>query len=322
MGHSRRRIHGVTLIETLIVIGLIGLLAAILLPALQSARESSRRLSCRSNLRQIGLATHAYALDHRSYPYAGGLFSATQHLSLLPYLENAALFHAWNFEHFEKGMDGRNRTCESVTIQTFLCPSDSSSEQNVLLNYPANHHFDVRSRADCGLFSNRITVNPSMVTDGASNTAFFGEFVSGIGQIRAGKDLRSVTKDLRRPTFWVVFEPGERQDQSAAEIKCHSVTLTSVADGNYAKGLGFWGDSTRPRAGYDHHTAPNTTTCLFDPSHLRDDKIVPVSSMHSGGAHVVFGDGHVSYVRNEIQVRVWGAIGTRAGGEPISNNDY
>lgn len=312
-----------TLIEMLVTIGVVGLLAALLLPAIQSARELARRIQCGSNLKQIGLAAVNYVQGHGSFPYAGGLNSAGQHLSLLPFLEQETLFNAWNFGRFGDGMDRRNNTIQQVAIAAFLCPSDQSSASEInRLSYPANQHYDYRGKKSIGLFGTDVTVKPAMISDGLSSTTMFGEFLTGVFPDRKTSGSSSNSVDLRRFTFWISFAPGERQDMSAAINRCGVAGLSGFPDSNYIKGRYYWMDSLRPRSGFDHHTAPNSPTCLFDPNHLIDERIVPTSSMHPGGVQILFADGHVRFIKNTIDSSLWRSLGTRAGGEAIQYDDF
>ena len=92
-----RGMAGFTLIEVLVVIFVISLLAALLVPAVQYAREASRRLSCANNLKQLGLALSSYEAAYHVYPQGanGGAYSAD--IMILPFLEQAVLYHSINF---------------------------------------------------------------------------------------------------------------------------------------------------------------------------------------------------------------------------------
>jgi prepilin-type N-terminal cleavage/methylation domain-containing protein/prepilin-type processing-associated H-X9-DG protein len=139
MGSNRKTSRGFTLIELLVVIAIIGVLIALLLPAVQQAREAARRAQCVNNLKQIGLALHNYLDTHRVFPsngsywrcdadWVGGGFSTFGFL--LPYVDQGTLADRLNFGN-NGHPNGCSNTFKNITVcqtrvSSFLCPSDDA----------------------------------------------------------------------------------------------------------------------------------------------------------------------------------------------------
>ncbi|RUL89226.1 DUF1559 domain-containing protein [Tautonia sociabilis] len=209
------RRQGFTLIELLVVIAIIGVLIALLLPAVQSAREAARRSQCTNNLKQLGLALANYESANQSYPLGGnngpggpttydnrywGAWSAQT--MLLPYLEQTQVYNAINFNYLGRS-DGNgergNYTGIMTRINTLLCPSSTppraiwNIDETLGMNrrpFAGNNYFASAGSSIMwigwpndipnGLFANGgIPFSSRDVTDGTSNTVAFGEFRTG-----------------------------------------------------------------------------------------------------------------------------------------------
>ena len=149
----RRPSPGFTLIELLVVISIIGVLVALLLPAVQSARESSRRAQCSNNMKQIGIALAAYETAFHLLPAAGEALNISVNppvvqfvdghsvfARLLPQLEQDIVYSSINFRRSYNDLSGANGTAFTTVISTYICPSaDHSGESG---------HDDVESADD------------------------------------------------------------------------------------------------------------------------------------------------------------------------------
>ena len=178
-----------TLLELLLVLAIIGVLIALLLPAVQAAREASRRTKCTSNLRQLALALHEYEAVHKVLPGTSNN-NYSIHTRLLPYLEQEDLHRQFDFQ--VNGLDYEG-PLESARVAVFECPSDGSSffsGQTYLAatNYHGNMGSLNQKYGFNGLFAygsetpGYIKYLPlSSIVDGLSQTAMLAESASGDG---------------------------------------------------------------------------------------------------------------------------------------------
>jgi prepilin-type processing-associated H-X9-DG protein len=199
--------QGLTLVESLVVTATLGVLAALLIPAVQTAREAARRSNCAVNLKQIALATANYADVWGALP-AGVQFTfnystASQHVAILPFLEQAALFNAVNFHWVI--WSAANTTVMGARLDVFQCPSDPMASMTDIyrgdLFFESGHDFfyygafdvaytsyagnagtwyqhsrDLSRLAQCnGLFYRGSATRLADITDGMSNTIFYAE---------------------------------------------------------------------------------------------------------------------------------------------------
>ncbi len=332
----RTRTYGFTLIELLVVIAIIAILIALLLPAVQMAREAARRTQCSNNLKQIGLALHNYHASNGTFP-PGGMFcsSAPSHWSvlsmLLNYLEYDQVYNSINFSMpVWGGLGGRpydidvHATVRSQKVEAFICPSDS--EPGTLSggwgpnNYMSNwgvYHGD-------GLFTQVVwlpyVVKEAMITDGLSNTAAFAESVKGDDSTAA------VTRNYRAEVFDLAslnasgcrFMTDQQIDQHAEQC----ANLASTAGNGFSNKGAWWGFGETGWTGYRHRTGPNQNACSCNPGGSSQQLWlgpISASSEHPGGVNMLLADGSTRFVSETIDIKTWRAIGTRAGAEQLDD---
>jgi prepilin-type N-terminal cleavage/methylation domain-containing protein/prepilin-type processing-associated H-X9-DG protein len=293
---SRRRAF--TLIELLIVVGIIAVLIALLLPAIQAAREQARRTQCVNNLLQLGLAMGNYASTHAVLPPGvvndtGPILSlpAGYHhgwaVQILPFIGQNNVYRRFNMQ--ESVYAASNMTARDVHIATFLCPSDGRPG---LTSYAGCHH-DVEApiAADNhGVLYLNSHVRFDDITDGTGQTILLGELLQGGGPTSLG--WASGTNSTLRNTGHPLNDPSSvdavfQNTPQLTEAERFAAMRQMAEDG--ALPVGFVGG---------------------------------FSSRHPHGANFVFCDGAVRFVKSSIDRRVFQLLGHRADGEPISDDAF
>lgn len=314
-----------TLIELLVVIAVITVLIALLLPAVQMAREAARRSQCRNNLKQIGLALHNYHDAHLTLPpsrFAGMDFSALSYV--LPELEQSSLYNSINYlipppsPSSSPVFHPANDTARVQIVELFICPSDLPNPMPSVggaINYWANlgsgivwflPNFppgtNVGMPAPNGVFYLNSHVQYSDIIDGSAHTAFFSERLQGDGSNGTISRREDIFLGTTIPT-----NPDEALQQ------CRQVD-TGVLVNQFPFAMGApW---LHGQHNYTHVSPPNDVTCGFLSS-LR--QTMPPSSRHPGGVNELYGDGSVRFVGDGVDLSVWRAIGTRAGTEVVDH---
>lgn len=307
--HSKKR--GFTLVELLVVIAIIGILIALLLPAVQQARAAARRMSCSNKLKQHGLAYHNYADSHKgAFPPRVSHNPPLNHgvnTYILDQLEQSALAdqYDWNYDW----SDEENWDVVSVPIEVMLCPSSPARETEMTLTNGDKRMMEsvcdyappyglTGQVVSAGLFDadfNRDGVlidgnknNPMAdITDGTSNTAMIVE--------AAGKPFRMVFRKHTPPNW---DEGGDYQAHSSG----WAAPWTDVGGRGHL---------------YDGVTKPGP--CMINCS---NEPGAGVYSFHTGGAYMLFADGSVQFVNEQVEQFVFYALLTRAGGEVIGGDDF
>ncbi|QDV37761.1 DUF1559 family PulG-like putative transporter [Tautonia plasticadhaerens] len=300
-GATRR---GFTLIELLVVIAIIGVLIALLLPAVQAAREAARRAQCTNNLKQLGLAVHNYIDSNQVFPSysmpnwgAGWAWNVSWSDAILPHIEQQALYNALNFDvppldlGSFTGQDFRQNTTVGLTvISSMLCPSESINTQPTLLtggdfartNYAGNYGgpaqfascsgLIIPSKGAFGVPSTAGVASLASARDGTSNTALFSEHL-----IFAGPPSPAGSNTAKRALFQLdsivlTYDTGDVANLRSFVAACKSIpngTQPSSAESFGAAWALAQGFSTAT-TGYTHVMTPNSDSCtgrqggLFD----------------------------------------------------------
>jgi prepilin-type N-terminal cleavage/methylation domain-containing protein len=335
---SRRIRSGMTLIEVLVVVGILSLLIGLAAPAVQYAREAARRVHCANNLRQIGLALVGYHDSVGCYPTSLTTSATSQyrgfysiHSRLLPFLEQEATYSSLNFTTgtipletlqipqsvlTKMGADtlnAINMTCYSTRVNVFLCPSDTAPPFGAATNYRGNVGVGpgVRTSAEYpdsgnGILSEIDVVRMAMVVDGLSHTAAFSERITGTGT----RQSRSPARDSF--ALPVVAFTADNLLQA-----CRIAARPNNSDAFVYNGF-WWFWTGRERVLYNHAQSPNgrVPDCLQG-SMFTATGMATARSLHHGGVNVLMGDGSTRFVSESISAAVWRGLGTRNGRELV-----
>ncbi len=336
-GRPPRPLHGFTLVELLVVIAIIGILVALLLPAVQAAREAARRNQCKNNLKQLALATLNYESAQGKLPPSANvdLSSAAPtanngswgvHGRLLEYLEEASLRSLVNIE---LAWDNQ-MAISGLQISGFQCPSDARAQEvrdpggGKALLYATNYGFNLgewfvfdpaTGNGGRGIFYPNSHLRLAKVVDGTSKTLLAAEV----------KAWTPYTRNGGTPSV----SPPATADEAAA----------IVATGAEYKDTGHteWPDGRVHHTGFTSAMTPNTFVPYTNPSGLEIDAdynswqegkngaggsatyaIITSRSQHAGQVQVAMVDGSVQSVTDGVELPVWRAMSTRDGEEVVT----
>ena len=325
-GRSRRRAF--TLVELLVAIAIVGVLAALLLPAVNGAREVTRRAMCSSNLRQLATAATAFESSKGTYPPGLQQFESRRSptyrgtslfVFLLPYMDQSAIADRWNYEAPLANTEGGSEAVCAVVLPALVCPSsdiaDNPSRRGRMwfgmTSYGGNggrRSFDPDEATLDGMFHTtgpaslpepgQWPVGSHEVTDGTAETLFFGERSHRDGKFETFA-ARRWANSLRSVGSWAAV--GGRR-------RIGDVTLSSFAPLNY-------------RLPFDiQHVdqAERTIKRSSDFGHYEDLRVCAYGSEHLGGSNFAMVDSSVRFVSDLIEHGVLKQLSTRNGRESVT----
>lgn len=299
-GPNRR---GLSLIELLTAVMVLAVVIALVLTALARTREAARRTQCISNLHNLAVGLIHHQSARGSFPAGAGDQSFLW--KLLPFIGEDALARS--------AID--DRTAAVPIPGLFLCPSDATRRAPMAkfaTSYAANAGSFGREPVSewDGAFTGD-GLKPDDVTDGLSATAAVAEWVVGDGDAGRPSRLGSVT--ILDGDF-----PGTPAGLGAFTLACEAVEPGRTGQAGAAYKGSYWFRGRLGHSLYTHALPPGRPSCRAAP----DLNAITAGSLHGGGAHVMMLDGGVRFVRESVAPGVWRALGTRAGSEAVSDNDY
>lgn len=303
----RPRLAGISLVELIVVIVVIGILLAMVSVAVMRARHASNSIDCKNNLRQIGLATQAFVQARSTFPYSRQNPGRRGLVLLLPYLEQQALF-----AELEKLDDSEVR----LAAPTFLrCDADFVNYEVSSLNYiPCGGIGSESVKSDEVGFGSFETNSYSQIRDGLSNTVFYSERMSP----DVPRFPSTFGEASKRFHLWVgdyvenveQFETacwGEYNQRDINNMRPVSRTANILVQYNF-------GTRFEPNGPSCRFASTGQTPPVIDVSGW--EAFTP-SSNHDGYVNVTLGDASVQSISNEIDAGVWKAVGTIAGQDGV-----
>lgn len=321
-----KRRHGFTLVELLVVIAIVGALIAMMLPAVQAARESARRTQCVNHLHQLSIATfnHQSALGpfpsgiaQRQFGSSPQYRGATLFVEILPYLEDRSLADIWDFDDPIRNAEGGPDSRSAIAQPEFICPSDSIETNPVERNglyyalgsYGGNggtysYHPD-RASID-GVFhatgpgsrpvSNQRPVEPKDICDGLSCTLLLGERSHEDANFRSFVEAGIAKHSLEEWGWWAA---------STGKRAVGHVTLSSLVEINYMMPVEY---TNRAKA-----SPPASDSGAME--YYGDRRLSCFGSNHPGGANFSFADGSGRFLADDLPLQQLQALSTRSGEE-------
>jgi prepilin-type N-terminal cleavage/methylation domain-containing protein len=331
-----------TIVELLVVISIIGMLIALVLPAVEASREAARRTACTNNLRQLALATTTFQSGFGVFPPSrtwdmavgdtGGDWSVQTRV--LPYLEEGNIYRYINFSQSASSVLGPDgNPLQTQRIPTLICPSETHdtmylTKANILASYPLDYaanlgtwlvYNPVNNAGGSGSFFPNAKLSPAQFTDGLSNTLMFAE-VKAFTPYLSGAGIATMPPIPTNPatisTFGGTPDMGPALSENSGHVN--------------------WGDGTAAQTGFTATFQPNrsvpytydgmqydvdfTNMLEGTSSTIPTFACITPRSDHHNCVNVAYMDGSIHSITSSVNIKVWQALATRSGGESLPPN--
>jgi len=344
----RRRFKGFTLVELLVVIAIIGVLVALLLPAVQAARNAARRMTCSNHMKQWALACHNYHDVYKKFPrygymswispennYRNNLGAIWQgfsvHTMLLPYIEQSAVYDQLNFRNWWEQQiltySTKTEYLWNTKVPVFLCPSSQTAPFTIGdiwsggpgSNYAASAgpmlYWVYNSKSGPGAFSPHIETKMGEFGDGTAYTILAAEVTTGDGEggvYRAGEPVMNALYSGSQP--WLYPNLPEAAIE-AWGVQCAARTYEHLSSNGWG-----WMGSNYTQTVFNTVAPPNWIypTCIATgpPGYSSDrDGIYPSRSEHGAGSMHALADGSVRMIVDTVNFTTYQQLGSKSGGE-------
>ncbi len=337
--------RGFTLIELLVVIAIIGVLIALLLPAVQQAREAARRIQCTNNLKQIGLAMHNYADRSGCFPPGmKGCCWGTWLVFLLPEIEQGQLYNAWNtlgnnvpsggtYDGYLRYAGAANATVTATRVSAYFCPSDPNNRSLTTIGPTINNiKFSTTSQNYVVNFGN-TNVGQQPITQNGILYNFLGAPFGDVGSPQP-----DITGGALAGTVNGTVPLAAVTDGLSGSLLASEILVGSGSGGQYGasydlRGFSWWAysasftgfntpNTSKPdlmqSSGYCVYPYPNNPPCA--PGTTATGIQLATRSKHPGGVTSAFCDGSVKFIKNTINPDVYRALSSTKGNEVISSD--
>jgi prepilin-type N-terminal cleavage/methylation domain-containing protein/prepilin-type processing-associated H-X9-DG protein len=309
---------GFTLVELLVVIAITGILMALLLPAVQAAREAARRTGCTDNLKQIGLALQSYHAAKGSFPSGyisqpGGTMGPANSdtgdagpgwaclFQCLPFLEETSTQQA--FDMTVPAWNTKNAAAAITPIAIFRCPSVVDDSQNYTVKDTSGAALAVFSRSHYVACSGK----PDVWED--PDGTLIPKLANGVFFRNSKIRIKDITDGISRTMFFAEQTPSH-SDSTWVAVAAGAQTCPTPR--YFLAGC----DAAAPQV--EFHSGPGldeTPPAIKPPNDMFPGYVDETHSDHQGGCNILLGDGSVHWAADTIDPIIWAAMATRAGGE-------